>query len=143
MSGGSFNYLYAQEPYDPEELERMAAWLDEHEMHLAAFQTRALIPVPRAGEALADLWQAVEWLCSSDWGFDQVIEAHNTYLKAVVPESERWNPNPDRWTKEMCERVGHDDIVMMSTIVKYDGGVNVRCLRCGAERYIRGEVRPS
>lgn len=78
MSGGSFNYLYAQDPYEPEELRRMADDLRSRGMDVAAEETLALIP-RRATNELASLWQAVEWHRSCDWSEAQVAEAWVAY----------------------------------------------------------------
>lgn len=78
MSGGSFNYLFTQEPYSDRDLELMAQWLRDHGMPEAAEDTLAL-RCPRASGALEDLWRAVEWHVSGDWGVERVERAHHVY----------------------------------------------------------------
>ena len=93
MSGGSYNYLC----YNTDELtshrgslkamaERLAAlgWAPE-----AAEATQRLIDdldrVAAAAEALKDVWHAVEWWDSCDYGEDQVREEIDRY-RASLPE---------------------------------------------------------
>jgi hypothetical protein len=78
MSGGSFNYLYTQDPYSVEDLEQMADELRSRGMYEAAKETRALIP-HRASQELEELWHAVEWHRSCDWSEAQVAKAFVKY----------------------------------------------------------------
>lgn len=75
MSGGSFNYLYEQAPYDSWELERMADDLEARGMHDAEDATRAFIQ-KRADESLTALWKAVEWHRSCDSSEAEVALAY-------------------------------------------------------------------
>lgn len=74
MSGGSFNYLHSQEPYDGEDLRAMASELEARGMHRAARETLALVP-RKADSALEALWRAIEWNVSGDIGPTQVVLA--------------------------------------------------------------------
>jgi hypothetical protein len=74
MSGGSFNYLYGQDPYNEYDLKSMAEDLRKRGMYEASEATIALIQ-QRASEELAELWQAVEWHRSNDWGEAEVARA--------------------------------------------------------------------
>lgn len=92
MSGGSFNYLCNQ--FEPEklfeydgELSRMAGLLTTLEHADAAGETEDVIAeiaafrrrVTRRMNRLRDVWHAVEWWQSCDWGVDQVTDAVKTY----------------------------------------------------------------
>ncbi len=74
MSGGSFNYLYSQDPYIEEDLRQMADDLRSRGMYEAAEATMELVP-PRASKELTDLWHAVEWHRSCDWSEREVARA--------------------------------------------------------------------
>ena len=81
MSGGSFNYLYAQWPYQEDELRNMAAELRRRGMYDAEAETLALIP-ESASEELAKLWHAIEWHVSADWSEAHVARAFARYETA-------------------------------------------------------------
>jgi hypothetical protein len=86
MSGGSFDYLcYAVEIGTLGErrgaIEAMAQALDEYDQPAAAKaadRTRAVLAALDAADELArqlsDVWHAVEWHHSSDWGEEDVLE---------------------------------------------------------------------
>lgn len=92
MSGGSFNYLcYADEEELAQrigDLESMAEALaeypdgeaaskDTHEL-VAIIQT-AMRRIEARRRRLSELWQAVEWHRSCDYGPDQVADALKAY----------------------------------------------------------------
>jgi hypothetical protein len=83
MSGGSYNYLYAQEQYKLSDLEAMRQRLRALGMYEAAEATQALIP-RRASDELEQLWKAVEWLDSSDWSFAEVARAFVTFEQSLI-----------------------------------------------------------
>ncbi len=81
MSGGSYNYLcfYTDDLHSRgPELDAMHQRLESSGYREAARATREVIRsleiTRRMAEALADVWQAVEWADSSDWSEDQVRE---------------------------------------------------------------------
>lgn len=74
MSGGSFNYLYSQDPYEADDLNDMADDLRSRGMHSAERATRSLIP-RKASKELAELWKAVEWHRSCDSSEAEVARA--------------------------------------------------------------------
>jgi hypothetical protein len=89
MSGGSYDYLYRRDadellgPGDSlEQLERMAARLTELGYDAIGSRTRDVIRyVDHARErvtedagVLRDIWHAVEWYDSADYGFDQLTK---------------------------------------------------------------------
>jgi hypothetical protein len=91
MSGGSFNYLCGASDYEDlmekywtllgmaDYLER--GWPD----HPATVRTREIateigqLRERRLTQELLNVWKAVEWKVSGDWGADQVQEAFDTY----------------------------------------------------------------
>lgn len=87
MSGGSFNYLCFA---DAEEIGQRLHDLDEMATALdgicpeAAAATREIVEHVRALQpqidALKDVWHAIEWWHSSDWGRDRAEEAAATYV---------------------------------------------------------------
>lgn len=87
MSGGSFDYLCykdAPETLRSEELSRMAAAIRSYQGgEPAAAATTALVGYLRAFErrieALRDVWKAVEWHHSGDWGQEAVGRALAEY----------------------------------------------------------------
>lgn len=93
VSGGSFNYLYRQEPYSIEDLLEMAQWLSDHDMEEAARATLAMIP-QRAQPELADLWKAVEWFTSADWDYEPILEAHEAWQKGKEEQHEGTSAPP-------------------------------------------------
>lgn len=100
MSGGSFNYLYIAYNLDAMvdkrvhliEMHRAIKVLDETEFPgaaLAANETQKLIDalsdaemaVANASMQLRDVWHAVEWWHSNDYGPDQVAEELSEFVK--------------------------------------------------------------
>jgi len=91
VSGGSYDYLCYAEPDEyPQKLhdfERMADRLARLGFHDPSVETFALIGDIRSFRArmeatkkrLADVWRAVEWYDSCDYGLDQVGEAVAKY----------------------------------------------------------------
>lgn len=92
MSGGSYEYLYGKFAEDwlsgvPVAAQQMADRLAALGYHDAAVETNALIAQARAAHArmeasltrLTDVWKAVEWFDSSDWGLDSVEAAIAKY----------------------------------------------------------------
>jgi hypothetical protein len=85
MSGGSYNYLCDATLLDREyDVRRMADRLQEmSHRHVAiakaARKTQLLVYlmelVQEAGDDLHNVWHAVEWRDSNDWGDDQMVEA--------------------------------------------------------------------
>jgi hypothetical protein len=94
MSGGSFDYLcYAADLGTLGErrgaIEEMAQALDAYDQpaaRKAADRTRAVLLALTAADELArqltDVWHAVEWHHSSDWGEEDVIEALQEWWEA-------------------------------------------------------------
>ena len=92
MSGGSFNYLchsWCLEDLIPKigELSRMIDALTEFGATDAAKETEALrldiaafdVRVSAKLKRLQDVWRAIEWLHSCDWGPEQVEEELRKY----------------------------------------------------------------
>ncbi|WP_329521188.1 hypothetical protein [Spirillospora sp. NBC_01491] len=97
MSGGSYNYLCWVTHHHPllEKLATMRGDLDDMSTRLAelgyapdaAAETEELLLLLRQWEnraqarvnRLADVWKAVEWWDSCDWGEDRVHEALAAY----------------------------------------------------------------
>lgn len=86
MSGGSFNYLYTQDPYRYEDLKDMASDLRSRGMYDAAEETLALMP-QKASKELENLWHAVEWHRSCDWSEAQVAREFIKYEKAKIKKA--------------------------------------------------------
>ena len=95
MSGGSFDYLcFSDSPADAarkgNNLQRMA---DELETcapgHPVTLYTKRLseISTEFLPEPVKEVWHAVEWTCSSDWGVDQLDE--------VLEATKGWRPYLD------------------------------------------------
>jgi len=88
MSGGSFNYLCRAftEIYPPEDIYRMLHELEEGSPEHAA--TKRVIglfeELRKETDSLYNVWKAVEWKCSGDWGPEQVTEAIEEY-RALEP----------------------------------------------------------
>lgn len=84
MSGGSFDYLYLKDDLPKYALEQMADELDALAAEgvpgaaEAAAETRRYI-APEHAVPIRDVWHAVEWWRSSDWGKDDVLEALGEY----------------------------------------------------------------
>jgi hypothetical protein len=89
VSGGSHNYLYSADlswNSRNDDLEAMAARLEELGVPDAAEQTRALLaPELPQSSPLRDLWHAVEWTDSGDWGDDQLAEAVASWRGPAAP----------------------------------------------------------
>ena len=90
VSGGSFNYLYANDPGEilgSDELREMAEELEAlgHVASEPAKLTRALVDESRALEdrieKLRPVWFAVEWWKSCDWSRDQMLVALGRWLE--------------------------------------------------------------
>jgi succinate dehydrogenase/fumarate reductase flavoprotein subunit len=84
MSGGSFEYLCQKDAAEVlavlETVRRMAATLEEEFGHLAKDAVDATLGIVRRGEELQeeiddlkDLWKAVEWWQSGDYGRDRAL----------------------------------------------------------------------
>lgn len=87
MSGGAYDYLYWKVPElggHRGQLEAMAERLEglPYAADAAAATRRILAAVNN--EALANVWRAVEWWDSGDYGEDQVREALAKYESAAV-----------------------------------------------------------
>lgn len=86
MSGGSYNYLcnaYADDIMSRvETMREMAGRLDDV-CPKAAGKTREILAIYRELDQrideLRDIWKAVEWRDSCDWGEDQLAEAAAEY----------------------------------------------------------------
>lgn len=126
MSGGSYDYLCFADESDVlrrlESLQRMADRLDEVCPEAAA-ETRALFDGPKSLRAevearlkrLTDLWYAVEWRDSGDWGDTQLADA--------VEKFRAQGPAPDALVTET------DRSVAMARLVDQAG-----CLLAEAQR---------
>jgi len=84
MSGGSYDYLYFNAPEmggHRGQLEAMAERLDQlpYAKEAAAATRRILLALD--DEALAEVWHAVEWWDSGDYGEDQVRSATSKYAE--------------------------------------------------------------
>lgn len=93
MSGGSWNYLYAEEigdlmQYrDIELLKKMADYLNQNGYEDVAKDTRRLVEYIKSAkirvetlfEMLSPVFKAVEWCCSGDWCKDRVDKAIEEY----------------------------------------------------------------
>lgn len=104
MSGGSFDYLYIKDAHrvvDSEsDVQQMYDWLKDHGYADAMLHTglvlQAIQLLDQRIDRMRDVWQAVEWCCSSDWGEDQVKEAIDKWrdsLLASTPESPEGPPS--------------------------------------------------
>ena len=102
MSGGSYNYLYSNEEQDflhfgvIDEMKQMAerlAGLDyaseaaERTKRLVQTLESCLNEVYQVKEDLEDVWKAVEWWDSHDWGEDRVKEAIEKFNSKVQEAS--------------------------------------------------------
>lgn len=74
MSGGSFDYLCFQEHPNPEQLKRMAGELSGLGAGSAVEATLVAADLPE-NDPLRDVWRAVEWWRSGDWGVEAVHKA--------------------------------------------------------------------
>ncbi|MFE4867721.1 hypothetical protein [Streptomyces sp. NPDC056682] len=87
MSGGSYDYLYWQVPElggHVGQLEAMAERLEAlpYAAEAAAATRRILEAI--SDEKLADVWRAVEWWDSGDYGEDQVREAIDEHRASLT-----------------------------------------------------------
>lgn len=98
MSGGSYNYLcYATLCEQVDDLRKMRDRLRELRLDqsvrggrrelamtykYAELQTQMILDAMNVPKALADIWHAVEWRDSGDWGQDQ--------LESSVLEAMQW-----------------------------------------------------
>jgi hypothetical protein len=101
VSGGSYNYLC----FHTDNLTEYSGDLDEMVERLnglpwaadAAAATRRvqelLDEAEKAAEALSDVWRAVEWWDSCDWGEDQVREELDEWRAKCSPGGEETVPN--------------------------------------------------
>jgi hypothetical protein len=91
MSGGSFNYLYSADATElfsfQKELREMADELTNRGFKDAATETERILAylehaerqIQVRADRLSDIWKAVEWHCSNDYGSAQVEEAIKKY----------------------------------------------------------------
>lgn len=93
MSGGSFDYLcwstdLASQKGTIEEMAKAIEAYGHPAAAKAADHTRAVLAAFKAAEVIADqlrdVWHAVEWHHSSDWGEDGVLEALQGYGKGMT-----------------------------------------------------------
>lgn len=95
MSGGSFEYLVYQDNPRGDLVVRMAEELDALAAEgvegaaEAAARTREYLQ-PEQDEPVREVWRAVEWWRSCDWGRDQVEDALRDFLRN--PDSEPYDP---------------------------------------------------
>lgn len=102
MSGGAFDYVsrvddVRQLVVQFDDLKALAAALENAGPSLACRQTQGLIGLLVAAEivfgdlrrgGLLDVWKAVEWRQSGDWGSDRLQEAINAYEGAAYRRRE-------------------------------------------------------
>lgn len=94
MSGGSYWYLFAKEIGEiienPAQLENMSMRLDELDAESkAAIDTREMLAkiknfrdeMKERKKVLENVWHAVEWLDSADWGESEVKRSLSEYEK--------------------------------------------------------------
>lgn len=93
MSGGSHNYLCLKDDSELfyyevlNDMENMATRLIELGFEDASKETlslkytieQSMVRAQVMKDRLEDVWKAVEWLDSSDWGFDSVEKAIEKY----------------------------------------------------------------
>lgn len=98
MSGGSFKYLFCKEPQDlfdwdcMESLEGIEAFLIKEGYTDVAKDTRRLIEYVKSAEVrisvlqeqLADVFKAVEWYVSADYGRDTLEKKIEAYRRGVT-----------------------------------------------------------
>lgn len=133
MSGGSYNYLCFADGSDVltklGDLQSMADRLDEV-CPEAAGETRALFAGPKSLRAeleerlkrLTDLWYAVEWRDSGDWGDAQLAEA--------VEKFRTQGPAPDALVTET------DRSLAMAHLVDEAGRLLAEAQRIGARPWM-------
>lgn len=92
MSGGSHNYLFCADITSErrDDIARMAVRLRELGHHDAALRTSevlaALDVIDELQRELSDVWHAVEWVDSCDWGRGDEAKAVESWRqKASVP----------------------------------------------------------
>lgn len=111
MSGGSLNYLYRQ--HHPNRTDLLEAWwqLTQHGCTHAAEETLEFLhhrtthytedenlnettpePPHINMPALREMWHAIEWKLSGDWGHENLTEAHTKYLDSH-PRMPRRSPS--------------------------------------------------
>lgn len=142
MSGGSYNYLCHRDATGLLEslgqIEAMADRLSElgfadaaretHEVRLTVLQSRARLDAMI--DRLRDVWHAVEWLDSCDWGLDAVLRYVHAYRGSPPCEhAERSEWRPVSWP----ERHADGGCTWHSGRYRY-------CLACGDEE--REETKP-
>lgn len=98
MSGGSFNYLYRESLSDLlagksfSDLDEMATILERlapgHPVTkwTVGLRERAIAEPSGIPKAVADVWHAIEWEQSNDWGPQERFE--------VLGETAAWKPSP-------------------------------------------------
>lgn len=86
MSGGRYGHLYSvgRPAVQPEDVERMAARLDQLGFPRAASLTRSFIREPT--RELRDLWRAVEFADSGDATLEPAREAHKRWEVSVAAD---------------------------------------------------------
>ena len=100
MSGGSYSYLCFKDSSDigqnMGDLEAMARRLDEMGHHVIAAdsrEVRAMLDVVQARlTRMHDVWHAVEWRDSGDYGADQAEEACALYMASRFPGVQPQSP---------------------------------------------------
>ena len=110
MSGGSFNYLcHAELTERKQTVMEMRDELHRLGYHDAALATDGVVAAMNQIEAaqrnLADVWHAVEWLCSCDWDEDSVAEVLAKWRAAGgVPPAEKVDIAQRLWELEVAAR---------------------------------------
>lgn len=93
MSGGSFNYICFKDDIEQlaanrSSIESMLEELERLGYHSAALETSMILDhfkeCERLVRNLEEIWQAVEWYISCDWGKSQVEKAYKKYQEAVL-----------------------------------------------------------
>lgn len=81
MSGGSFNYIHDQFPPNIGDLGNMVDELDRSFPNSKAHKDsrELLLQLTADNEELRDVWHAIEWWCSNDYGPDQAADAVAKY----------------------------------------------------------------
>lgn len=98
MSGGSFDYMFIKECHRLVEAQgdliRMKEELERLGFKDAATKTAVILHmihlIEQIQAEMADVWQAVEWYCSSDWDEEQVevaVDKWRDSILALTPES--------------------------------------------------------
>jgi len=103
VSGGAFDYVSLVDDVRQlvaklDDLKELAAALENAGPSLACRQTQGLIGLLVAADVifgdlrsggLLDVWKAVEWNQSGDWGNDRLQEAINAYEGAAARRGEK------------------------------------------------------